>query len=210
MSNRARKLDPWKNRNAMALHLKKIEGQGERAVGTPTPERALKSDRCMRQGDDKVVRLEDAPLEKLANKCQLAPGDKRLNAILKATGDRYYGDHYLAGLMPFAAIDPSRIQIDGGGALIEAGLPSTLNAEFHRRRWREAAQSVVDIRCGTYHLGPKLLAVLDAVVLKEEPLLSVGRRVSAYREAHAATALAMERLLLALNHLAAHYGFLTH
>lgn len=195
--------DPMRSRETMAKHLRNISGQGDRSVGTPTPERALKANGSMRQGMDKVIRIEDTPLDKLAAHHKLAPRDPRLNAILRASGEQYYRDWYLSGLCSIQAVDPSRIQIDGGG-IYGPGLPTAANAQDHLRRWQKAMQAVVAV---PYGIGPRLLQVLDALILKEETLLLIGRRVTGYSSKDAPTAVALERLVLALMALAVHYGF---
>lgn len=191
-------IDPFKSREAMAVHLKKIETQGDRGIGTPTPERALRANGSMRQGADKVMRLEDAPLDRLAARGQLHPRDPRLNRIYKEAGEEYYRDYMLSGMSQLKAMDPSRIVIDGGAIGSSGGLPATLAAEFHRKRFFAAQR----------YIGTEFSPIVDAVVLREEPLIDVGRRISGHASNNSATAVAMDRLSLGLSRAAVHYGLM--
>lgn len=190
-------IDPFKSRDTMAVHLKKIEMQGDRGIGTPTPERALRANGSMRQGADKVLRLEDAPLDRLAARNQLHPRDARLNRIYKEAGEEYYRDYMLSGMSQLKAMDPSRIQVDGNAGSRD-GLPATASAEFHRKRFFAAQR----------YIGPEFSPIVDAVVLREEALTEVGKRVRAAWSNGASSAVALDRLTLGLSRAAVHYGMM--
>jgi hypothetical protein len=160
---------------------------------TPTPNRVLKA------GD---VRVDahgafhcDSILVGLANRCALAPRDRDLNGLLLKAGERYFMHWSLGYRVGVGAQDMNRVVVSGS---VPAGLSAAESAVYHARQYQQAS------RC----LGPMLSAAVDAIVLNEEPVESVGRRISGYNARVQAIAAAMDRLRCGLTQLAALWGML--
>jgi hypothetical protein len=147
-------------------------------------------------GADGVVRVSQSPLDRLEALHRLAPGDSDRNTKLHDAGDRLRQHWYLAGLDGGpGSIDLNRA---GGGNGHPAWLtPSSESAAYHRQRFRAARdgmeaghwQIVFGICCG-------------------EATLEAAGRDAGFGNAHAANAVALDRLRRGLELLALAWGIL--
>lgn len=203
----ARVIAERQERKRRRKELEAFEKQGN-GGNMPTFERAQKANGSMRTGQDGVKRIEDAPLEKLFARRLLDEKDRMVNYKLREAGVRYYRDWYEGEMSSLKAIDTA-IKVDGGGIAGGMGLPSTAKAYKHRNDWRRAAQAIINVFSSIdKRLGPRVLQIVDAVVLREDPLLVAGREHSGYSSTQPATAITLDRLRLGLRALAVHYGLM--
>ena len=185
------------------------------APDVPTPERLRQSDDAYRfetfsqaveiEGQDgrptvatierRRVRMDDAPLARLATRGMLAPGDRLLNMALKVAGDRYY-QLWFNGTPSLCAMDPSRPVVSGGGG--PSSLWSTERRLHSYSVWLAASLRVY----------PKHRAVVDGVTLHEREPVELGRVASGCVDVGRATAVALDHLRLGLWEIANHFGML--
>ncbi len=143
-------------------------------------------------GDDGVVRLQEAPLDRLHTRGRL-DGDPDTDRALYEAGKALRHHHYLGGLDAIAANDLNR---SGGGSPANM-LPMTERQQSHRDELRRAAAA----------LHPDDWATTFDIVCREMTLEEAGRRAG-YGEKHAAGAVALDRLRRGLIQLAALWGHL--
>lgn len=144
-------------------------------------------------GADKVVRLTDAPLDRLHARRRLDEADPDRNRILFEAGDRLRTHHFQAGLSGMASA--SNFNGAGGGGGLRT--PITETQERHRREMRRAA---AEMDAGDW-------VVVQAVVLDERILEEVGRDLG-YAHDRAAAGVALDRLRRGLRVLAQLWGAL--
>ena len=166
---------------------------GFKSTAKPTPQRAHKA------GELRVDAVGayhcDTVLAALANRRALAPNNETLNRLLMEAGERYASHWTLGYRVGVGAQDMNRVCSDGG---VPSGLSASESAVSNAQQYQRASQC----------LGPYFGAVVDAIVLNEEPVESVGRRVSGYGSAKQAIAVAMDRLREGLSRLAALWGMI--
>ena len=143
-------------------------------------------------GGDRVVRLSEAPLDRLFSRNRLDPADADRNRQLHEAGDKLRTHHHYAGLSGIAANDPNHA--GGGSAAHRTPISETM--ERHRRALR-VAESVMD--AGDWRV------VMD-VVCAEATLEAAGRAVG-YGNDEAAVAVALDRVRRGLYCLAMHWGY---
>lgn len=143
-------------------------------------------------GADRVVRLSEAPLDRLFARNRLDPADAERNRQLHEAGDKLRTHHHYAGLTGIAANDPNH---SGGGSAAHR-TPITETMERHRRALR-IAESAMD--AGDWRV------VIDVACL-ELTLEAAGRKVG-YGNDEAAVAVALDRLRRGLGGLADLWGF---
>jgi len=143
-------------------------------------------------GGDRVVRLSEAPLDRLFARGRLDPVDADRNRQLHEAGDKLRTHHHYAGLSGIAANDPNH---SGGGSGAHR-TPITETMERHRRALR-IAESAMD--AGDWRV------VVD-VICAELTLEAAGRAVG-YGNDHGAAAVALDRLRRGLSELATLWGF---
>ena len=165
----------------------------------PTPERLAHAGGAYTTGDDGTIRIFEAPLERLRDRCAL-DADAKTNRILFQAGDQLRTDWHKAGLTGCGAVDYNRI---GGGTGDPAyAMPATEYAAAARWRVRNAFRS----------LDPREAAVVGAVVIDEMPLEQAGRYLG--RKAHVPLArdrsikLAVACVRSGLTALAKQYGMM--
>jgi hypothetical protein len=178
------------------------------SLGAPTPEpRAKAIDRSEdgrrlhehhRRDALGHYHFDDAPLDRLAARGDLAKTengkiDRHMNRILLEAGRRYFEHAYLSGMISaLKAIDLAGV---GGGGDPACGMPANEAQAHHRRQYRDAEQA----------LGQYFSSVVDAIVLREQSLQAVGLRITPYRKAETAAAIALDRLKEGLLRLAQHF-----
>ncbi|SFG92667.1 hypothetical protein [Methylobacterium gossipiicola] len=143
-------------------------------------------------GGDRVVRLSEAPLDRLFSRTRLDPVDHDHNRQLYEAGDKLRTHHHYAGLSGIAANDPNH---SGGGSAAHR-TPISETMERHRRALR-IAESAMD--AGDWRV------VVDVVGL-EVTLAAAGRAVG-FGNDEAAAAVALDRLRRGLGFLAELWGF---
>ena len=181
-----RQNDPSPERLARAGYTVAIQlGTGNiQVVGAPRPV----------IGFDGIVRVSQAPLDRLTARSQLDPDSADRNHLLFLVGDKLRDHHHLAGLSGFAAND---LLGSSGGGHPSNRTPITETRTCHRRAVGRA-ESKVDK--GDWR-------VVRDVVLEERILEEVGRAVG-FGERHAAAAVALDRLRRGLAVLAELWGYL--
>lgn len=142
-------------------------------------------------GADGIVRLAQAPLDRLHNRNRL-DADPERNLRLFEAGHTLRRHHFLAGLSGYAANDLH----GGGGGQPASRTPITETMEKSRRRLR-IAQSAMN--AGDWH-------VVYDVVCEETTLEAAGRRVG-FGNDEAAVAVALDRLRRGLGELAVLWGY---
>lgn len=165
-----------------------------RSAQAPTPERAAKAGDTLRQDAVRAYHCEDAPIERLAHRGALAPGDAARNRILLEAANRYYEHWYLAGLSPLGAIDLTRT--GGGDGTPAFGMPVSELAAYHRGAYRNALE----------RLSPYFQAAVNPVVLEDQTIEIIASKVSGYKHEKSARAITLDRLRGGLAVLAAHFG----
>lgn len=131
-----------------------------------------------------AARMQDSPIDRLRRTGSITEGQH-------TAGKRYYADWYAAGLAPLGAFDYTRPIVDGASPKGDSDYRSS--ASF---RWNAARKA----------MGGFLAAVVDPVVLSEQPVESAGRAVSGRADRREARAVAMDRLLGGLDVLCKSYG----
>ena len=144
-------------------------------------------------GFDGVIRLAQAPLDRLAARDQLDPTSPDQNHQLFQAGDKLRDHHHLAGLSGFAANDLN----GGGGGHPATRTPITETMEKHRRALR-VAEGAMDADAWR---------AVQLVVIEEQALEDAGRAVG-FVQRHAAAAVALDRLRRGLTALAELWGYL--
>ena len=143
-------------------------------------------------GFDQVVRIAQAPLDRLHARDRLDETDPERNRQLYEAGNKLRDHHYMAGLSGFAANDPN----GGGGGHPASRTPITETMERNRRALR-IAESAMD--AGDWRI------VAD-VICDELGLAEAGRKVG-YGSDDAASAVALDRLRRGLGALAELWGY---
>lgn len=144
-------------------------------------------------GYDGLIRLTQAPLDRLAARSQLDPDSAERNHQLFRAGDKLRDHHHLAGLSGFAAND---LLGSSGGGHPSSRTPVTETMEKHRRSLR-AAEAAMDK--GAWK-------AVQAIVIEEQTPTEAGRAFG-YGKEHAASAVALDRLRRGLEQLAALWGY---
>jgi hypothetical protein len=143
----------------------------------------------------KHIRVTDAPFDRLASRCLLAPKDTDKNRVLATAGERYRELWYISGLGPIRAQDLTR----------EGDRVSIPWAPFQSERQASARLSY---RRAREALHTEHRAVLDQVLLAEVDLATAGRNASGRVQETAAVAIAVDRIACACYTLAVHFGML--
>lgn len=153
-------------------------------------------------GQDRVVRINQSPLDRLHARRQLgrALGDGRCdldhNDKLYAAGDRIRQHCYHAGLSGLGSVDLNR---SGGGGSDPAWLtPASEHAAYHRDKVRRARDAVPSV---------DLWRVVYGICFEEKDLVTVGREAGFGNHAGAAAA-ALALLRCGLEVLAILFGIL--
>ncbi len=154
---------------------------------TPTPHRAVKAGEL--RTDAAGAYHCESVLAALASRGVLAKRPE-INRTLLEAGEKYLSHWTLGYRIGVAAQDINR---EGRGGFASGGMALAESATHHAEQYRRASQ----------HLGPFFSAVVDPIVLSEEPVESVGRRISEYKSSKQAIAVAMDRLREGLTRLAA-------
>lgn len=145
-------------------------------------------------GFDGVVRLSQAPLDRLVARDQLDPASPDRNHNLFEAGDKLRGHHHLAGLSGFAAND---LLGSNGGSHPSSRTPITETMEKHRRELRRA-EAMVD---------PDAWRVVRAIVIEEQTLEEAGRPAG-FGNRPGAQAVALYLLRRGLASLAELWGYI--
>lgn len=143
-------------------------------------------------GFDQVVRISQAPLDRLHARDRLDETDPEHNRQLYEAGNKLRDHYYLAGLSGFAANDLN----GGGGGHPSSRTPITETMERNRRALRMAESA----------MSPRDWTVVNDVVCLEANLTEAGRKIG-YRNDDAAGAVALDRLRRGLADLAELWGF---
>ncbi|MGU3665835.1 hypothetical protein ACLBX9_16775 [Methylobacterium sp. A49B] len=144
-------------------------------------------------GFDGVVRLSQAPLDRLAARDQLDPVSPDRNHNLFQAGDKLRDHHHMAGLSGFAANDLN----GSGGGHPSSRTPITETMEKHRRA----------IRIAEGAMDRDAWIAVRAIIIEEQTLVETGRAFG-YGKEHAASAVALDRLRRGLGALASLWGYL--
>lgn len=155
----------------------------------------VQSDLVNREG---MVRVTQAPLQWLASRQMLCPGDRpedrERNGLLREAGERYYRHWYDGGLKGIGAQNLDRVF---GGETEPAYLtPATEYAAQHRQEYRAARE----------RMGSWLAKVTDAVVCEEMRLPDAGSFVGDYASSETRSAIALTMLKAGLTTLVEHFG----
>lgn len=167
----------------------------------PTHERIARAEGGYSVSRDGQMRVVQAPLDRLYDKCRLAerivgePFDDELNGLLYAAGCRYRSDWFMSGLSGTKGID-----YNAAGGARHSGVSFLMQpperAAYHRALWRTANN------CFTRY---ELLAV-GGIVCDERTLLAVGFELTGRRRRQTAEAQCLIHLRSALLKLVRHYG----
>lgn len=186
---RDRMMSPLKR---VAREMRRGHKSSSSPLETPTPNRALQAGE--RRLDAAGAYHCETVLATLANRGVLAKRPE-LNRVLFEAGEKYLSHWTLGYRIGVAAQDINR---EGRAGFTSGGMALAENATHHAEQYRRASQA----------LGPYLSAAVDAIVLNEEPVESVGRRISGYKDRNKAIAVAMDRLREGLSQLATLWGTL--
>lgn len=142
------------------------------------------------------IRVSVGPFEQMVSRQALDTNDPDRNRALAAAGRRYASIWRTAGLDPLKGQDPSKIRSTSAPEGLLVGPERMSNA------W------------GEYRLASSALdrwerIAVDAIVLHDAPLGSVGRVISALKSDKQAQAVAGHELRAGLEKLAVHFGILT-
>ncbi len=130
-------------------------------------------------GGDGIVRIAQAPLDRLHARGQLDPVDGRHNGELFEAGQKLRNHHYLAGLSGFAANDLNRT----GPSDPATRTPITETMESNRRA----------LRAAEWAMDPDAWQVVRAIVILEQGLEEAGS-AAGFGNRMASTAVALDRL----------------
>jgi hypothetical protein len=135
------------------------------------------------------------PLRRLAHNRLLGATKHDIdgNSRRLAAGERYARDWQFALMSPVKAINLSGWT--GGSGDGSSATAMTCDALFHAAEYRRASQA----------LGPYFASAVDPIVLNEDAVEEVGRRVSGYGDRGKAIAVVMDRLRGGLDLLVDHY-----
>lgn len=136
-----------------------------RDLGTPTPERLLKSGGAFEIGDDKqgtrVYRFQDSPLERAYNRKALHSSE--YTALMKFRHHWYHSD-----LAPHvSSVDLNRVFAADFGAM--GHMPKSARQAHHRGQYRLACARIAE-----HPDGHRIQIVVDNVVCSEQPLHIAG------------------------------------
>lgn len=171
----------------IARQMRRGHRASSKPLETPTPHRGVKAGEL--RADATGAYHCDSVLATLASRGVIAKNPAANQALFEA-GERYLSHWTLGYRIGVAAQNINR---EGRAGFTPGAMSTTESATVHAQEYRRASQ----------HLGPFFSAVVDPVVLCEEPLESVGRRISGYKSSKQATAVAMDRLREGLSRLAA-------
>lgn len=150
-------------------------------------------------GQDGVIRLSEAPLDRLHARGRLHEGknehDRHLNTLLHEQGDRLR-NHNTWGQLA-ASVGGQDLTRSFGGGEQSYGMPSSLRAAAHRDKVRKARAA----------LHPDDWRAVELVVLDERDLADAGRAIG-YKNADAGGPVVLDRLRRGLTDLARHWGAL--
>ena len=158
---------------------------------TAPVERLLKADDMSLVKGGKAVRISGSPLEVMISRKVLARRQSE-------AAQRFLDDWYNAGLSPVASIDHSRS--GGGGSGYSPGsMPASEFQAAARHRWRKAV----------VHLGHRFAPYVVAVIIEGEmtgdKLDDIAVRLVTRKDAKQRSAVLIDVLKIALDHLADHY-----
>lgn len=192
--------------------LKVFSRSGSVHLQGPTPERAAKAGADIRiertsraislvlHGKPVVeklttarMRVTEGAFDRAAGRGQLHPDPER-NRILAAAGRKYRSQWTQAGLEPIQGQDPGKIRSTSPSA----GL---LGTEAKCEAFKEYCAA-------SDALGRRDRVVIDAVVLRDRPLVEIGRQIAMQNDAKLCTGIAMHKLRSGLTDLAVHFGML--
>lgn len=156
---------------------------------SPTPERLQHANDNFIVADGTIV-MQDAPIDRLHKQGFLSK-DSGMNDILHKAARSYYDDYQNAGLSPLGAFDYTRPIVDSSTVFQDRG-----EKNLAHTRWNGATKA----------MKPYYAAVVDRVVLLEQPLVEVGRFLSGSNNTHTGRHVALARLIPALEILAVFYG----
>lgn len=146
-------------------------------------------------GQDGVIRLSQAPLDRLHARGELAPKDNDMNGLLHEVGDRLRTHNTWAGLA--ASVGGQDLTRSFGGGECTYGMPASLRAAAHREKVRKARAA----------LHPDDWRALELVVLDERGLGDAGRAIG-YKNEDAGGAVILDRVKRGLADIARHWGAL--
>lgn len=143
-------------------------------------------------GASGVIRLNQAPLDRLHARGRLDPDGERNKQLMEA-GDKLRTHYYLSGLSGFSAAN----DLNGaGGGHPSSRTPITETMESNRRSLRLAQAA----------MHPGDWRVVHDVVCRELDLGAVGQALG-FGKDHAANAVALDRLRRGLSELAELWGY---
>lgn len=190
----------------MAAHLRQQSMRGERFIGHPTPERAMKANGALRQGGDdsalggdNVWRVEPV-LEQLCNpkRPRLLPHDPTLCQILLSAGKRYRSHHHQSSIDPLKAVD---LTSSGGGGF-GPKTPTMYGAD-------QKIQALEKYQAARAQLDPWVRGLLESIVIKDMSVEDVSHEFTFYRAHKLRIAVTLEKLTSALIQLAVHFELAT-
>jgi hypothetical protein len=195
--------------------LKAFQDSQRVAPAVPTPERLLKAGEDYRIeeaisveeviGEDgrpkveeivrKRIRLNDSPLQRLAARGLLAPGDWPRNKALFEAGERY-AELYKDGTPTLGAMDPSKPFIS------DSRVPAFFQNEWQLTQWQAYGAAAKKIWPVKHQI------VVDYVVVEDGELETIMRRVSELTNVKKGVAVALHCLKEGLADLALHFGYI--
>lgn len=158
-----------------------------------TPERLRHANDNHRMADNGVRVIEDDPLDRMYKRGQL-DANPDYNETLYAAGRRYYTDWCEGGMVGVGAMNYEKPIVSGGSNSF--GVPLSERMAIRRQAYAKARAAV----------PKRLIGILEAVVLDGRTLSDAGIANTKHKSQTTAGAVAGERLQMALEALAYHYG----
>lgn len=183
---------PTQERLARAGVMSSITMGGRTTIFTPPGQQSP-------VGQDGVIRLSEAPVDRLHARGRLHEGtsrdDKARNTLLHDQADKLR-NHHTWGQLSASPSSQDLTRSFGGGEQ-SYGMPSSLRAASHRDKVRKARLA----------LHPDDWRAVELVVLDERDLADAGRAIG-YKNADAGGPVVLDRLRRGLTDLARHWGAL--